>query len=148
MKGVVLSKRQLALLIDECIADAQGKGGLKVQTLGSLFRTVGAINKDNATMALAMPLFSAGVALTWFGISGVMPMLTPDVRQKYERLLDQSAKELAELLKMLKEELCERRKERAEKVIEIIARLDGLWMKLEEEANLLKVSQATAEVET
>ncbi|MEW5841159.1 hypothetical protein [Nitrososphaera sp.] len=145
MRSTVLSKKQLSLLIDDCIQDVKGNGGIKVQSLGNLFRTVGMINKDNTIVALSSPLTSAGMVLTWFGISGVMSMLTPDVRQKYEKMLDLSSKELAELLAMLKEELCERRQERAAKVIEIIARLDALWIKLDEEISLLKTHSAESE---
>ncbi len=145
MKQVVLSKQQLSVLIDECVADVQNYRGMKIQSLGNLFRSVGMINKDNTMVALSSPLTSTGMVVSWFGTSGVMSMLTPDVRQKYERLLEQSEKELVDLLKSLKNELCVRRKERAAEIISIIARLDALWIRLDEEINLLKVSQPELE---
>lgn len=131
--------------MDECVADVQAGRGLKIQSLGNLFRSVGMINKENSLLALSSPLTSAGMTLSWFNTSGVMSLLLPDIRQKYERMLDHSGKELVEILRSLKNELCVRRKERPLEIVSIIARLDALWIRLEEEINLLKVSQPELE---
>ncbi len=131
--------------MDECVADVQAGRGLKIQSLGNLFRSVGMINKENSLLALSSPLTSAGMTLSWFSTSGVMSLLLPDIRQKYERMLDQSGRELVEILRSLKNELCVRRKERPSEIVSIIARLDALWIRLEEEINLLKVSQPELE---
>lgn len=147
MSNVVFSKENLAKLIDDCISDLDSKGGSRLQSLGNLFEILGATLENDFLTALAIPIGTLGMNVAWFHTSPAISMLVPETRQRYEKLLQETVTNAKKLLVNLKQELCNDSHPNATKVIEIIAGLDRLWLKLSEEQGKLKSIQPQLQME-
>ncbi len=141
MKSTVLSKKQLAGMIDECINDLSKKDGSKLQVMGNTFRYLSNAAENDSLLVLAVPLANLGNHITWFSTSPLIYGLTPEARQRYDKLIADASKEAVDLVKRVKTELCVRRGERANELLKIVASLDKLWLRLFDEINLIVQAQ-------
>jgi hypothetical protein len=123
MKDSLLTRSDLAHVIDECLADLPN-GGSKLYDLAYLLQTVGSATDNDAHQAAFSAIGSFGNEIVTFRPLVSFPVLPDDMRKTYKESFNKAIQDGTKALKILRKELCGNSEPDPAAVIKVIALLN------------------------